>query len=81
LIGQGRSSRDHAHAKLAPGFQPIAQTRLEFALEFSGVRKHNKANLEPKDIAKLQSFAVKGLEQVFEQMDQIIFDLNSNVNQ
>jgi hypothetical protein len=53
------------------GFQPIAQTRLEFALEFSGVRKHDRANLEPKDIAKLQSFAVNELEQVFEQMDQI----------
>jgi hypothetical protein len=50
-------------------------------LEFSGVHKQDRADLEPKDIAKLQAFVVKGLEHVFEQTDQINFDLNGNVDQ
>jgi hypothetical protein len=61
-------------------FQPVVRTRLEFASEFSGVRKHDRVNLEPKDIPTLQSFAVKGLEQVFEHMDQITFDINGDVD-
>jgi uncharacterized protein YdhG (YjbR/CyaY superfamily) len=62
------------------GYNPVAQTQLEFASGFSGVWKHDRMNLKPKDIAKLQSYAVKGLEQVFELMEQITFHLNSDVD-
>jgi hypothetical protein len=62
------------------GHAPVARTRLEFASEFSGVRKTDRAALDPKDIAKLQGFAVKGLEQKFERMDQLTFDKDGEID-